>query len=326
MSIFGYLSKAHMDAGLVSGESVAALQIIDEKITTQRGNIDQDKKALTQMDASVNEMMSRTTDANGISKAMHYRKSQSAERKSLDADILIIQASITKLQTERTPIAASVRKNEAEVGPIKYIANLIYGDNIDSTLLEKAVRIVILMIVSVFDPLAMLILIAANWNQKYQASLPKIPKVKYETQEACDEVKEEVLTHEFASQDMIDESPVFVPVSVSNPDDIHPRIKVNDDLSWEWIDKIEEDSFLSAEPMTDVEFTEYVKPTEILEPKLTPTEIICWPTEIFDESAEITKLIYASDPIAEVQKYYEHRTINLANYVIVSDDVRVVVS
>ena len=59
-----------------------------------------------------------------------------------------------------------MRKIEAEVGPLKYIAALIYGDSPDQSLLESAVRIVIMMIVFVFDPLAVLLLIAANWSLK----------------------------------------------------------------------------------------------------------------------------------------------------------------
>lgn len=167
MSIFGMLSKAHIDSGIISGDSIAALQIVDEKIAAQKENILQSKKALTQMDAQVNEMLSRTTDEKGTDKAIKARGLQKKERLSLALEINQAQSEISKLQAERAPLAVSVRKVEAEVGPIKYIANLIYGDNIDSNMLERAVRWVILMIVFVFDPLAVLLLIAANWNLKH---------------------------------------------------------------------------------------------------------------------------------------------------------------
>lgn len=167
MSIFGFLSKAHFESGMATGESVAALSIVDEKIATQKENIMQSKKALTQMDAQVNEMLSRTTDEKGTDKAIRARSLQKKERGALSAEIAAAQLEISKLQSERTPLASTVRKVEAEVGPIRYIANLIYGDKIDDTILEKAVRIVILLIVFVFDPLAVLILIAANWNLKH---------------------------------------------------------------------------------------------------------------------------------------------------------------
>ena len=77
------------------------------------------------------------------------------------------QKDITKLNEEKFPLSQKIRTAEAEVGPIKYIAELIYGDQAkDEGFLEKAVRIVIMMIVSVFDPLAVLMLIAANWSLK----------------------------------------------------------------------------------------------------------------------------------------------------------------
>ena len=66
------------------------------------------------------------------------------------------------MSEDRAPIAAEIRKVEAEVGPIKYIAALIYGNNLDSDLLESAVRWVIILIVLVFDPLALCLMLAAQ--------------------------------------------------------------------------------------------------------------------------------------------------------------------
>jgi hypothetical protein len=102
-----------------------------------------------------------------VGRSVSIRKSQAKERKDLYKTIQTSQSEISKLNEERAPIASTLRKVEAEVGPIKYIAALIYGDNLDETFLEKAVRVVILMIVSVFDPLAVLMLVAANWSLKH---------------------------------------------------------------------------------------------------------------------------------------------------------------
>ncbi len=57
----------------------------------------------------------------------------------------MFQKTIITLNEERAPLAAEFRKIEAEVGPIKYIAALVYGDNPDANVLEKAVRLVIIM-------------------------------------------------------------------------------------------------------------------------------------------------------------------------------------
>ena len=72
------------------------------------------------------------------------------------------QKRISQLQSERAPVAGQQRKVEAEVGPIKYIAALIYGDNPDQNVLEKAVRWVIILLVLVFDPLALVLILAAD--------------------------------------------------------------------------------------------------------------------------------------------------------------------
>jgi hypothetical protein len=166
MGIFGFLSKAHLDQAVPAGDVSAQVTIFDEKIKTQRDNIDAARKALTQMDAQIDQKLNRSTDEAGADKAIQIRRAQGSERKKLQNEISTAQAAIVKLQTERAPIASQARKIEAEVGPIKYIAALIYGDTLDANVLEKAVRWVIIMIVLVFDPLAVLMLVAVNWSLK----------------------------------------------------------------------------------------------------------------------------------------------------------------
>jgi hypothetical protein len=162
MGTYGYLAKAHMDQNITVGDSAAQVQILDEKIKTEQDNIAASKQALKQMDAQVDQMLGRTTDDRGANRAVQIRKNQAKERKSLQADITAAQKTISQLQAERAPKAAESRKIEAEVGPIKYIAALIYGDNPDANLLERAVRWVIILLVFVFDPLALILILAAE--------------------------------------------------------------------------------------------------------------------------------------------------------------------
>ena len=162
LGIFGLLSKAHSDQSLVSGDAVAKVAIYDEKIKISRENIESDRKALKQLDDAVDQVMGRSQDEKGADKAVAIRRSQGKERARLIADIEAEQKKITSLNEERAPLAAEFRKVESEVGPIKYIAALVYGDNPDSNVLEKAVRLVIIMIVLVFDPLALTLILAAN--------------------------------------------------------------------------------------------------------------------------------------------------------------------
>jgi uncharacterized Zn finger protein (UPF0148 family) len=170
MGIFGFLSKAHSDQNMVSGDVQAKIALYDEKIKIEKENIDANRKALKQMDEAVDQVMGRSQDEKGADKAVAIRRTQQKERARLLADITESQKKITALSEERAPIAAEVRKVEAEVGPIKYIAALIYEDNPDTNVLEKAVRWVIIILVSVFDPLAIMMLLAATeslkWNRE----------------------------------------------------------------------------------------------------------------------------------------------------------------
>ena len=162
MGIFGYLSKAHSDQSLVSGDVVSKIAIYDEKIKTEKENIEANRKALKQMDEGVDQVLGRSTTETGAEKAVAMRRTQQKERARLQSEISQSQKSIAELNDARAPIAAEVRKVEAEVGPIKYIAALLYGDNPDNNLLERAVRWMIIMIVLVFDPLALTLILASN--------------------------------------------------------------------------------------------------------------------------------------------------------------------
>ncbi len=167
MGIFGFLSKAHSDQTLVSGDVGAKVELIDEKIKIARENIAMNQKALEQMNNQVDQLLGRTDDDKGANRAVQVRRQQRAERTRLQNEIAAEQETIAKLNEEAAPIRAQIRKVEAEVGPIKYIAALIYGDNPDANLLERAVRWVIILIVFVFDPLALTLVLAAQSSYKW---------------------------------------------------------------------------------------------------------------------------------------------------------------
>jgi len=164
MGIFGFLSKAHLDQAVPTGDVADKVSLIDEKIKTQKENIDAARKALKQMDESVDQTMARSADEKGADKAAALRRGQQRERGNLQNDIAKAQKEISILNEERAPVAKELRKVEAEVGPIKYIAALLYGDSPDQNLLEKAVRWVIIIIVMVFDPLAVILLLASQYS------------------------------------------------------------------------------------------------------------------------------------------------------------------
>ena len=175
MGIFGFLSKAHLDQAVPAGDISSQVQIFDDKIKTERDNIEAARKALKQMDAQVDEKLSRTTDDRGAERAVQIRRAQSKERNNLQNEISSAQKKISALQEQRAPVASQARKVEAEVGPIKYIAALIYGDNPEANVLEKAVRWVIILIVLVFDPLALVLILAADQTFEWHRPKKKLP-------------------------------------------------------------------------------------------------------------------------------------------------------
>lgn len=177
MGIFGFLSKAHLDQAVPTGDVAAQVSLLDEKIKTEKDNIESARRALTQMDSAVDQTMVRSTDEKGADKAANLRRSQAKERGNLQNDIAQAQKKIATLNEQRAPIASQLRKVEAEVGPIKYIAALLYGDNPDANILEKAVRVVIIILVMVFDPLAVMMLLAAteSWTWHKQQKTKKEP-------------------------------------------------------------------------------------------------------------------------------------------------------
>lgn len=187
MGIFGFLSKAHSDQSLVSGDVLAKLEVYDQKIQTAKENIQGLRNELKQLDSAVDQVMARSTTEQGADKSNNIRKSQQRDRTRIAKEIEANQKLISSLNDQAAPIRAEVRKVEAEVGPIKYIAAMIYGDTADHNLLEAAVRWVIILIVIVFDPLAIALVLAANASKTWDDE-PVEEKINW--QERTDELIE----------------------------------------------------------------------------------------------------------------------------------------
>lgn len=243
MGIFGFLSKAHSDQSLVSGDAAARIELVDEKIRISRENIAMNQRAIEQMNSQVDQLLGRTDDDRGANRAVQVRRQQSAERNRLLQEIEAEQVEIAQLNEEVAPIRAEIRKIEAEVGPIKYIAAMIYGDNPDTNLLERAVRWMIVLIVLVFDPLALMLMIAAQSSYKWDAE-----DAKKEKKEVEDKPEPDV---KLAS---IEEYEEPVPDVITSPTDTG-----KDDVQ---VEDSEPES-LTPEPMLDAdEPAQYVEPAE----------------------------------------------------------------
>lgn len=218
LGTYGYLSKAHLDQTVPSGDISDKVLLIDEKIKTNQDIINASRTALIQLDNAVNETLSRSTSEQGAAKSVQIRKTQSKERTQLHDDIEKAQNEISRLREERAPIATQLRKVEAEVGPIKYIAALVYGDNLDSSMLENSVRWLIILIVSVFDPLAVMLLLACQhgFNDLEFKKLSKPENTQTPSEKLASEFIEDLLDYE-VSDEITEQDPIVFFEEVAAP-------------------------------------------------------------------------------------------------------------
>ena len=179
MGIFGFLSKAHIDSTLDAGANTVEVKILNaqEKITKER-----------------------------LEYLLLRAKDPSTASNRLDKQIQDTQKELNEITKKKLPLLKESNKLIAEVGPIKYVGDMIYGVE-DDNAIDKAVRLVIMLIMVVFDPLAVLLLIAANMNMKQ----------KEETIDTVVEVKQE--------PEKVVETPYDIPVFVEEPKQDIPKTK-----------------------------------------------------------------------------------------------------
>jgi len=163
LGIFGFLSKSHIEQGAPVGNNVAKIERLDQKITREQKEIDDATSVVLQLDSAV-KTLTDYDRIRGPEGAIAVRQGQKDERATLKAMIDEAQDNIDKFEDERFDLQSTVRAFEVEVGPIKYVADMIYGDQADKSALESAVRWLIMIIIFVFDPMAVLLLIAANYS------------------------------------------------------------------------------------------------------------------------------------------------------------------
>jgi hypothetical protein len=148
MGIFGYLSKAHLDSNIVIGANSVQIKTLEtqEKIAKER----------------LAYLLQRAGDP-------------ATATKKIDNQIQETQAELKRLANEKLPLLSEENKLAAEIGPIKYIAEAFYSKD-DPSFIDKAVRTVIFIIIVVFDPLAILLLIASQQTlRKYREPEPALP-------------------------------------------------------------------------------------------------------------------------------------------------------
>jgi hypothetical protein len=159
MGIFGYLSKAHLESNVVLGANSVQLKTLEtqEKIAKDR----------------LGYLLQRAGDP------------ATASRR-IDNQIQETQAELKRIANEKLPLLAEENKLAAEIGPIKYIAEVFYSKE-DPNFIDKAVRTVIFIIIIVFDPLAILLLIASQQTlRNIKIPEPVLPNKKAKKKKELD--------------------------------------------------------------------------------------------------------------------------------------------
>lgn len=171
MGIFGFLSRAHIEQNVnINTGAADQVAIVDINIENKKSALTDIEKQIAQIDAAISKLTDRGQANSSLQAAERQRKT----RNDLVSQKSKLLTEISELNTQKVSLTSGIKKLEAEVGPIKYIAELVYGQAAGADI-ERAVRAVIVILVLVFDPLAILLLIAANQSLTGRKSLPTIP-------------------------------------------------------------------------------------------------------------------------------------------------------
>lgn len=174
MGIYGFFSKAHIDQQVTHSQNTSVLDL--SKVETEIKGLqikisnlsDQEKLLIPQVAALAKSITEKTavegqtkTTRNELQKSRDELKKLRDELTKVTSDKAKANADITRLETQKVGLNAETKKLEAEVGPIKYVAAW-FSDKPGTEQLEAAVRWMILLLVFVFDPLAIALIVAAS--------------------------------------------------------------------------------------------------------------------------------------------------------------------
>lgn len=162
MGIFGLLSKAHLEQTAPVTNNSAKIERLDLRIARAQAQISDAEVVITQLDETIQVLIDANVISHPVRGARVVREKQQPQRDLLKQQIDEAEDSIDEWQDEKLTLNQEINDLEREVGPVKYIAAIIYEDA--ETRLEEAVRVVIIAFIFVFDPMAILLIMAGNYT------------------------------------------------------------------------------------------------------------------------------------------------------------------
>jgi hypothetical protein len=170
MGIFGYLSRAHIESSAANtSDLIAQIETLNDNIASKEFTRDLYIKQITNIDNTLVKYI----ELGSVTRGLQEKRRLDSERKTLETNRSEIDKELIALKSERNKLLSEQKKQEVEIGPLKYIAELIYGKEAENHF-DSAVRWVIILLVFVFDPLAIVLLIAANTTHKTRGRAIKV--------------------------------------------------------------------------------------------------------------------------------------------------------
>lgn len=157
LGIFGFLSKAHIDSKVSISNNNVEIELVDKQIASEQKVIDYVDSQFTLLDNAYEQWIEKGY----ITRALNERDKQAEDRESLAQQQSQAAESLNELVLKRSELERETIAQESEIGPIKYVAEIVYGDAADDRV-DDAARILIIFLIFAFDPLAILLLLSST--------------------------------------------------------------------------------------------------------------------------------------------------------------------
>lgn len=156
IGIFGFLSSAYLEHTNETSSYDNKIGRVESKINSQQNKLERNKNIIEDLDAAYEKYI----EINYISRALEKREEQKEQREKIKTRIRDIEEQIGKLRDKKNSLESQKQRVEAQIGPIKYFAMAVFGENEDA--IDKSVELMIILLIIILDPFAVTILVCAN--------------------------------------------------------------------------------------------------------------------------------------------------------------------
>lgn len=162
IGVYGFFARAHIEQQIsITTGDASQIPIIEQKIIALTEKVKDIDDQIKSLDSTTRTITEKSRTAKEATASLNQLRNTKGARDRLNREKEKIQTELATARTDKVVLENKVKKIEAEVGPLKYIANIFYGEA-NSAQLEHAVRWLIIIIVIVFDPLAVVLIMATN--------------------------------------------------------------------------------------------------------------------------------------------------------------------